>query len=397
MTESVKMLAKQAESELRNNILPFWIDKVKLPDGMFLGRIDGTGRACPDAEVGGIMCARILWTYSSAYRILGEASYLDMATQAKELIFNRFYDKDFGGTYWSLNPDGSPKETKKQIYSIAFTIYGLSEYYRATGDATALDMAKSLFRDIEEHSFDSSLNGYFEAFARDWSEIGDMRLSDKDANERKTMNTHLHILEAYTGLYRVWKDETLAASLENLIRLFLDRILGSDGHLRLFFTDDWRCPYLIHSYGHDIETSWLLDEAAPVLGNGELLAAVRERVPQICKAASEGLDSDGALFYERKDGHTDKDKHWWVQAECVVGFFNLWQLSGDAGALEKAQRCWEFIKDSLVDREEGEWFWSIKSDGSVNREDDKAGFWKCPYHNGRMCMELIERTNIQIL
>lgn len=395
MTETAKILAKQAEAELRDNILPFWINRVKLPDGMFLGRIDGKGQACPDAEVGGIMCARILWTCSNAFRVLGEASCRDMANQAKELIFNKFYDKEYGGTYWSLNPDGSPRETKKQIYSIAFTIYGLAEYYRASGDEASLNLAKSLFRDIEAHSFDPSFNGYFEAFGRDWSEIGDMRLSDRDANERKTMNTHLHILEAYTGLYRVWKDENLASSLENLIRLFLDRILGEDGHLKLFFTDDWHCPYLIHSYGHDIETSWLLDEAAQVLGNKELIAEVGERVPQICKAASEGLDSDGALFYERKDGHTDKDKHWWVQAECVVGYFNLWQHSGNSEALERALRCWEFIRGRLVDREAGEWFWSIRSDGSVNRTDDKAGFWKCPYHNGRMCMELIERTNLR--
>ena len=395
MTETAKILAKQAEAELRDNILPFWINRVKLPDGMFLGRIDGKGQACPDAEVGGIMCARILWTCSNAFRVLGEASCRDMANQAKELIFNKFYDKEYGGTYWSLNPDGSPRETKKQIYSIAFTIYGLAEYYRASGDEASLNLAKSLFRDIEAHSFDPSFNGYFEAFGRDWSEIGDMRLSDRDANERKTMNTHLHILEAYTGLYRVWKDENLASSLENLIRLFLDRILGEDGHLKLFFTDDWHCPYLIHSYNHDIETSWLLDEAAQVLGNKELIAEVGERVPQICKAASEGLDSDGALFYERKDGHTDKDKHWWVQAECVVGYFNLWQHRGNAEALERALRCWEFIRGRLVDREAGEWFWSIRSDGSVNRTDDKAGFWKCPYHNGRMCMELIERTKQQ--
>ena len=392
MTDNLNILLKQTETELRNNILPFWIDNVKLPDGLFLGRIDGTGQAFPDAEIGGIMCARILWTYSNAYRIFGETPYLDMARQAKELIFNRFYDKKFGGTYWSLNPDGSIKETKKQIYSIAFTIYGLSEYFRATGDESALELAKSLFHDIENHSFDPVLNGYYEAFARDWSDIGDMRLSEKDANERKTMNTHLHILEAYTGLYRVWKDERLAANLENLIHIFLEKILSENGHLRLFFTDDWCCPYHIYSYGHDIEASWLLDEAAQVLGNVELIEAVRKRIPQICSAAAEGLDNDGALFYECKDGHIDTEKHWWVQAECVVGYFNLWQFSGDDMALKQAERSWEFIRDRLVDRDAGEWFWSIKSDGSINRTDDKAGFWKCPYHNGRMCMELLERS-----
>ena len=221
-----------------------------------------------------------------------------------------------------------------------------------------------------------------------------MRLSDKDANESKTMNTHLHVLEAYTGLYRVWKDGGLAAQLKNLIGIFLDRILGADAHLRLFFDDDWNCGYKIYSYGHDIEASWLLHEAALVLGDEATIGKVEKEVPRIAAAAGEGFTAKGGMIYEKDNatGHIDGDRHWWVQAETVVGYFNLWQLTGEPSGLENSIECWEFIRNNLIDRENGEWFWSIRQDGSVNRTDDKAGFWKCPYHNGRMCMEIIERT-----
>ena len=219
-----------------------------------------------------------------------------------------------------------------------------------------------------------------------------MRLSDKDANESKTMNTHLHVLEAYTCLYRVWENDMLKERLRTLTEVFLTHILGSDGHLKLFFDDDWNCRYDIVSYGHDIEASWLLHEAASVLGDQEMLRKVEDRVPQIVNAASEGFSQTGGMIYEKKGGkETDSDRHWWVQAESVVGFFNLWDRFGDSSGLENALMCWEFIKANIIDRENGEWFWSLRSDGTVNRTDDKAGFWKCPYHNGRMCMEIIER------
>ena len=261
-----------------------------------------------------------------------------MAMQAKSLIINNFYDIEQGGIYWSINPDGTPLDTKKQIYAIAFCIYGLAEWNRASGDEEALELAKKLYRDIEKHSFDTFKNGYFEAFTREWGEIQDMRLSDKDANESKTMNTHLHVLEAYTGLYRVWKDGGLAAQLKNLIGIFLDRILGADAHLRLFFDDDWNCGYKIYSYGHDIEASWLLHEAALVLGDEATIGKVEKEVPRIAAAAGEGFTAKGGMIYEKDNatGHIDGDRHWWVQAESVVGYFNLWQLTGEPSGLENS-------------------------------------------------------------
>ena len=391
---ATQALASHLKKELTEDILPYWSKKICKGDTGFYGRISGEEVIDPEAPVGAIMTSRILWTFSNAFRLFRREEYKKMAMQAKRLIINNFNDIEQGGIYWSINPDGTPLDTKKQIYAIAFCIYGLAEWNRASGDEEALELAKKLYRDIEKHSFDTCKNGYFEAFTREWGEIQDMRLSDKDANESKTMNTHLHVLEAYTGLYRVWKDGGLAAQLKNLIGIFLDRILGADAHLRLFFDDDWNCGYKIYSYGHDIEASWLLHEAALVLGDEATIGKVEKEVPRIAAAAGEGFTAKGGMIYEKDNatGHIDGDRHWWVQAETVVGYFNLWQLTGEPSGLENSIECWEFIRNNLIDRENGEWFWSIRQDGSVNRTDDKAGFWKCPYHNGRMCMEIIERT-----
>ena len=417
-------LLNEVRQELTDDILPFWMEKMTDSGrGGFYGRIDGGDTLHADAPKGAILNARILWTFSAAYRILRRPEYLDTATRAKRYIIDRFYDNDFGGVYWSLDADGNPLDTKKQIYAQGFAIYGLSEYARATGDDEALDYAIRLFCLIEEHSFDRGRNGYVEAFMRDWSVIGDMRLSDKDENASKTMNTHLHILEPYANLYRVWKDARLERQLRNMIGLFTDKIMNREtSHLDLFFDDDWHTRGDIVSYGHDIEASWLIHEAALVLGDKALLKEIEPVIVNIARAADEGLNPDGSLIYEQTSGQadertsrqgtdgeptggqgeapcqlvtctssTDKELHWWVQAENVVGHVNLYQYFGDEAALDTAVKCWQFIKNCLVDREHGEWHWSLMPDGTVNRRDDKAGFWKCPYHNGRMCMEIIER------
>lgn len=432
MDNRMTTLRNEVRQELENDILPFWMEKMTDSGrGGFYGRIDGGDTLHADAPKGAILNARILWTFSAAYRILRRPEYLDTATRAKRYIIDRFYDNDFGGVYWSLDADGNPLDTKKQIYAQGFAIYGLSEYARATGDDEALDYAIRLFCLIEEHSFDRGRNGYVEAFMRDWSVIGDMRLSDKDENASKTMNTHLHILEPYANLYRVWKDARLERQLRNMIGLFTDKIMNREtSHLDLFFDDDWHTRGDIVSYGHDIEASWLIHEAALVLGDKALLKEIEPVIVNIARAADEGLNPDGSLIYEQTsrrvdkqtsgqadertsrqgtDGEptggqgeapcqlvtctssTDKELHWWVQAENVVGHVNLYQHFGDEAALDTAVKCWQFIKNCLVDREHGEWHWSLMPDGTVNRRDDKAGFWKCPYHNGRMCMEIIER------
>ena len=390
----IATLRKEMRDVLTTNILTYWMDNMADEDnGGFYGRITGMEQLMPRAEKGAILNSRILWTFSAAYRVLGKEDYLAIARRAKEYIIARFYDREFGGIYWSLDYQGNPLDTKKQIYAIAFTVYGLSEYYRATGDREALEYAILLFESIEKQSFDTLKNGYYEAFARNWSDIADVRLSEKDANEKKTMNTHLHILEAYTNLYRVWKDERLKKQLRNLILLFTDKIVNrATGHLQLFFDNDWQSKQNTISYGHDIEASWLIREAASVLGDKELLTCIEPLVKQIAAAATEGFVPGGGMIYEKDPdtGHTDGDRHWWVQAEAVAGYVSLYRNFNDISALAKAEDCWEFIKTRLIDYAHGEWYWSLRADGSINTVDDKAGFWKCPYHNGRMCLEIIE-------
>ncbi len=421
----VQTMKQEMQDVLQNNILRFWLDKMQDQEhGGFYGRIDGTGILHPEAEKGAILNARILWSFSAAYRVLGNQEYLEAATRAKDYIIEHFIDPEYGGVYWSVDYQGNPLDTKKQFYAIGFAIYGLTEYARATDDREALDYALQLFDCIEEHAFDSEHNGYIEAMTRDWKPIADMRLSELDANFPKSQNTHLHIIEPYTNLLRCLKElqakescdyvpaigsvlpvgisvpiETILCvegALRNLIDIFTDKILNPETHhLDLFFEMDWtRGAGHLESYGHDIECSWLMHEAALVLGDQKVLDKVEKVVREVAKASEKGLCPDGSMIHEANldTGHVDDDLHWWVQAENVVGWYNLYQHFGDEDALKKAVRCWHYIKDNLIDYKNGEWFWSRHPDGSLNTVDDKAGFWKCPYHNSRMCLEIIERN-----
>ena len=423
--EHLDMMRLEMQDVLENNILPFWLEKMQdNENGGFYGRIDGSGVLHPDAEKGAILNARILWTFSAAYRVLEKEELLKAATRAKDYLVDHFIDPEYGGVYWSVDYKGEPLDTKKQFYAIAFAIYGLSEYARATGDREALEYALDLYDCIEEHAFDDEQNGYIEACTREWGKIGDMRLSELDANYPKSQNTHLHIMEAYANLLRCLKEmraqeqcdyvpaigsvlpvgisvppETMVSvegALRNIISIFIDKILNPEtNHLDLFFDMDWtRGAGHLESYGHDIECSWLLHEAALVLGDENLLEKVENVVQKVAKASEKGLREDGSMIHEANldTGHVDDDLHWWVQAENVVGWFNVWQHFGDEEAFKKSEKCWHYIKENLVDFDNGEWYWSRHPDGSLNTVDDKAGFWKCPYHNSRMCLEIIERT-----
>ena len=405
-------MKQEMQDVLEKNILRFWLDKmVDREHGGFYGRIDGHGILHPEAEKGAILNARILWAFSAAYRVLGHQEYLDAATRAYEYLIDHFIDKEYGGVYWSVDYLGRPLDTKKQFYAIGFAIYGLSEYVRATGDREALDYALQLYDCIEEHAFDREYNGYIEACTREWGEIADMRLSELDANYPKSQNTHLHIIEPYTNLLRCLKELhaqescdyvpvlgsvlpigvtipmedifNVEASLRNLIDIFTDKILNPETHhLDLFFEKDWT------------RGAGRLESSALVLGDKAVLAKVEPIVREVAKASEKGVCPDGSMIHEANldTGHVDDDLHWWVQAENVVGWFNLYQHFGDKQALDRALRCWNYIKTQIIDWDNGEWHWSRHPDGTLNTVDDKAGFWKCPYHNSRMCLEIMERS-----
>ena len=424
MNGRVDIMKREMQDVLENNILRFWLDQMMdYEHGGFYGRMDGNGELHKDAEKGAILNARILWAFSAAFRVLKHPEYLEAATRAKDYIIEHFIDQEYGGVYWSVDCEGNPLDTKKQFYAIGFMIYGLTEYARATGDREALDYALDLYDCIEEHAFDREHNGYIEACTREWGRIEDMRLSDLDANYPKSQNTHLHIIEPYTNLLRCLKEaqaqescdyvsaigsvlpvgisvppQTISeveGALRNLVDIFTEKILNKEtNHLDLFFGMDWtRGAGHLESYGHDIECSWLLHEAALVLGDQQVLNKVEPIVQAVAQASAKGLRPDGSLIHEANldTGYVDDDLHWWVQAENVVGWYNIWQHFGDEEALNRAEKCWHYIKKQLIDYEHGEWYWSRHANGLLNTKDDKAGFWKCPYHNSRMCLEIIER------
>ena len=377
------------------SILQYWMSHtVDETNGGFIGRIDNENTIYTQAPKGSVLNARILWAFSAAYRITNNKSYLKMAQRAYTYIQDHFIDQEYGGVFWSVDYKGNPLDTKKQIYAMAFTLYACSEYFQITAIEEAKQTAIKLYELIQEYSYDDKRGGYWEAFARNWEPMEDIRLSDKDANEKKTMNTHLHILEAYTNLYRIWPDKKLAVHQRGLLADFMQHILNSStGHLHLFFDENWEVKGDTISYGHDIEASWLLLEAAEVLKDTTLITQCRQVAVKMAGAVLEGIDTDGGLWYEYEPATAQlvRQKHWWPQAEAMIGFVNAWQISKEEKYLQYALNSWQFIKQYILDKEKGEWFWGIQEDHSNMKEEDKVGIWKCPYHNARACMEIMKR------
>jgi mannobiose 2-epimerase len=378
-----------------NAILNYWISHA--PDEMyggFYGRIDEKNRVYPQSPKGLVLNCRILWTFSAAYMKNENPEYLEMAHRAYQYLVGHYWDEHFGGVYWSVDYKGEPDNSRKQIYGQAFFIYALSEYYRATKSGNALEKVRQVYELIEIHAYDRRQKGYFEAFDREWSPLEDLRLSEKDANEKKTMNTHLHIVEAYMNLYRIWHDTGLRHKIESLLEVFAHHFVNDrTHHLNLFFDDDWNLKSGLISYGHDIEAAWLLQEAAKTIRHPGWMLTMQALAVKIADAAIEGLEPDGGLKYESENGHFVSEKHWWPQAEAMVGFFNAYQVSGKELYLQRSLQSWEFTKEYIIDNENGEWFWGVNADNTPMAGRDKAGFWKCPYHNARACLEIISRIN----
>ncbi|MBR6868653.1 MAG: AGE family epimerase/isomerase [Bacteroidales bacterium] len=379
----------EVADELRQNILPFWL-ALRDPRGGFYGEVSASGEILPDAPRGVILNARLIWAFAAAYGLTRDPECLAAAVAARDWFLEHFVDADNGGVYWSVSAAGEPLDDKKQLYAQGFAIYGLSELYKLTRDADTLAAAVALFHTVEKHYADPQYGGYTEALARDFSPLEDMSLSAHDINADKTMNSHLHVLEAYANLYRVWPDPALREALARLLDIVCTRIMAPDGHLQLYFRRDWSVLPGGLSYGHDIETSWLLLECAFATGDLDLVSRVRPCALALGRAGNEGLLPDGSMRYELLlDGSFDDSRQWWVQAETVVGNLWLWKYHGDTAAADRALAAWAYIRDRLVDRNLGEWFWAILPDGQPDLAQPKAGFWKCPYHNTRMCLEVL--------
>ena len=395
----VQSLLKTYQSEVNQeleNILNFWINhSFDNKNGGFIGKMDINGQVDFDAPKGLVLNARILWTFAAAYKKTQNQVHLATTQRALDAL-KPFKDEQFGGYYWSINANNTPlpegigisslNSMRKQIYGLAFVLYGLSEFYAISGEKNVLTNCLDIFNWIEKNSFNPKNKGYLEAVDRDGSPLEDMRLSPKDKNDPLSMNTHLHILEAYSNLYKVWHDERLKKQIENLIDIFLEDIIDTQTkHLILFFNENWQSTDTTISYGHDIEAAWLVLEAAETIDYKVL--ECQKMAVDIADAVLKGLDTEGGLDYESDR----KERHWWVQAEALVGFLNAFELSKEAHFLEKSMLCWDFTKKYMIDYERGEWFWGYTEGGELMRNEDKIGFWKCPYHNARACMEVSSR------
>ncbi len=396
---SLSSLRSQLKAEFQeelDNILNWWIKY--MPDqeyGGFIGRVDGVGAVDPTADKGVVLNTRLLWTFATAAEYTKDVIQRNMAHRAYEYICTYFWDELEGGVFWMLDHKGNPIDSQKQIYAQAFAIYAFSAYYKLTGNKDALNKATELFWLIERYSLDTDKNGYLSAFARNWTPMSDIRLSEKDANEAKIMNTHLHVLEAYASFYEVHPFLALGDALENSLVVFGKYFFQEESRsLQIYFDENWKPKGDHISYGHNIEASWLLYEAAEILGK----AKITERIAPICLAMAkavyeEALESSGAINYEAtpEKGIIDYDRHWWVQAEGVVGFWNAFESTNNLAYVEASINCWTFIKQQIMDKTHGEWHWRVDQNGQAALSENKAGPWKAPYHNVRMCIEMLNR------
>ena len=382
------MIRKSAQEQMERKILPFW---AKLKDeqyGGFIGYMDEALRTDPKADKGCVLNSRILWTFSTAAATLGREDLRPYADHAYAFL-KRFLDSVNGGVYWSVTYDGKPQDTTKQTYCQAFAIYGLAAYYRLTENQEALEIAKELFRMIETRCRDEG--GYLEALKADFSPEINEKLSENGVMASRTMNTLLHVVEAYAELYRTDPDEAVRKAGETGLRQCLEMVYNPEKRrMEVFFDADFHPLLDMQSYGHDIEGSWLLWDAAETFLPREEREPWRKMCIELLKSSTERAFTDRGLKYEIVNGEENGTRAWWPQAEAMLGFEYGWRMTGDIAWLERMQTQWNYILREVVDpRENGEWFNELQSDGkSVGKAI--VDEWKCPYHNGRMCLRIVQ-------
>ncbi len=387
------MYKNEIKNELTNHIIPFWNNLKDEENGGFYGFVDYNLNLDKKADKGVILHSRILWFYSSCYSVLKDEKLLENATHAFEFIKNHCIDYELGGVYWLMDYKGDVKDDMKHTYNIAFAIYALSAYYNACKNEEALRLAEKLFNDVEEKTLDEY--GYREAFTRNWELADNDALSENGLHADKTMNAILHLIEGYTELYKANHDPKVAQRLKFLLSQMSDIVYTPETNaLKVFFNTKLELIGDIHSYGHDIEATWLMDLACDVLGDEELKKKFCEMNLKISKnIQSIAIDEMGAMNNERENEKIDTKRVWWVQAEAVVGFINAYQHSGDESFLNTAKGVWEYIKAEIIDkRQGGEWYSEVAKNGTPHDWKEEVGPWKCPYHNGRMCLEVIKRN-----
>lgn len=386
-------LKKEITQHLITKILPFWMKLKDEEQGGYYGYMDYDLQVDKQAVKGCILNSRILWFFSNACTCLKDEALLPYARHAYEFLMNACLDKEYRGVFWSVSWDGHVEDGTKHVYNQAFAVYALSSYYEASGEKEALETAWKLFTLIEERGRDAG--GYLEAFERDFkTPAGNEKLSENGVMAERTMNTLLHVFEAYTELYRVTKDERVKAPLKEMLDLFADKVYSPKLHRQeVFFDKDWNSLIDLYSYGHDIETAWLIDRGCEVLGDPEITERLREITKDLAANVYRTAYHNHSLWNECEKGVENKTRVWWVQAEAMVGFFNAWEKAPERMEyLQAVKDIWTYIQEFVVDPREGsEWFWELNDAGEPESRKPIVEPWKCPYHNGRMCFEMIRR------
>ena len=413
MNKLIKELQKYRSffhNELHKDILPYWMKYGVEKNGHgFYGAVDLKGKPVLSANKTSVLNARILWTFSAAAMLDGNKQYAEMADKAYKVVTEDFEDKKYGGYFMELTSSDKVANDIKHTYAQAFVLYSLCKYYEFRKKTETLQKIKDFFLLLEEKTKDTQNEGYQESFTRDWKLYEKNRMADN--NEPKTMNTHLHVLEAWAALYSVWKDPLVKKRLTEMMELFLDKIIRKEGHFGIFFDEKFNeaeASRGICSFGHDIEGSWLLWEAAEILGNKNIIKRMKPlAIKMVNNIERVAVDKDGGLFLEstRFGSHVKTNKHWWQQSETLVGFMNAFELTRDEKYWETVKLSWNFIDTYLIDHERGEWYTKLnrlgvpflvepKDDPSpYYRNDWKIDPWKCPYHNGRSMMEMMKRID----
>lgn len=387
------MFKDEIKNELVNHIVPFWDALCDRENGGFYGFVDSDLKLDNFAPKGVILHSRILWFYSNCYLVLGGQKYLDMAKHCYDFMVSNCVDHDNGGVYWLMNADGTVADDMKHTYCQAFFIYALSSYYGASKDEAALKLALEIFETVEEKCTDEV--AYLEAQSRTFTLIENDALSENGLMADKTMNTTLHLIEAYTELYRVSKSQKVADRLKFQLQLTLDKIYDSEnGKLLVFFDRNMNVIGDIYSYGHDIEATWLLDRACDVLGDSALTERISSMNEVIVANIAKRALENGALNNEVEHGIVNKWRIWWVQAEGVVGFLNASVRYQNPSYREISETLWQYINNNIIDkRPGGEWYSQVDESGCNAAFKPTVDPWKCPYHNGRMCLEVITRLS----
>lgn len=378
-------------------IADWWLTySVDKENGGFYGQVAHDNIPLKTAPKCIILNARILWFFSEVARFSGDEAYKQAAQRAYEYLLEHFFDRVHGGFLWEVSAEGELLNGRKQIYAQAFAIYALSAYFDLTHESAALDLAYATFSLVESNAKDPVLGGYFEAYSQAWGSIEDVRLSAKEDNSPKTMNTHLHVLEAYTALNKSVRHHPhygapVQTALEDLLTIFSQRVVDqSSGHVRMFMGEDWRDRSHAYSFGHDIETSWLMLEAMKSLAADDLTPDHLALVKNLARVSlRNGLRDDGGMgdLFDLKD-QSFNDTCWWVQAEAMVGFVTMWSMGEGDQYLTAAENIWQYVQKHHFDYDYGEWYWFSKYDQDPRASEYKVGAWKAPYHNGRAMMQL---------